>query len=40
MDAHGNQLNVLDLQSQFEWILKDAEAVVGKVMFNSLIYLP
>jgi len=30
VDAHGKQLNVLDLQSQFEWILKDAEAVSTK----------
>ena len=26
MDAHGKQLNVLDLQSQMEWIKKDAES--------------
>jgi len=25
VDAHGKKLNVLDLQSQFEWISKDAE---------------
>ena len=32
MDAHGKSLNVLDLQSQFEWILKDVEQQTGTVM--------
>lgn len=26
VDAHGKEINILDLQSQFEWILKDAES--------------
>lgn len=30
VDAHGKKLNILDLQSQFEWIQKDAEALQAK----------
>ena len=30
VDAHGTRVNILDLQSQFEWILKDAESLQAK----------
>lgn len=35
VDAHGHDLSTLDIQAQFEWIVKDAEKQAGgRITFN------
>ena len=40
VDAHGQDLSTLDIQAQFEWIVKDAEKQTGsRITFNLCLML-